>query len=130
MSLCKVEFNQPSCWLYFVPNLHVIQYLETLYLDGNHVKIVCERVWRKAQKCATQQSLTTRSRNWLTAGKLPKQAHMWSIQGSWRVTLAVALQDKSHRLARQLTHDSVKLGGQVASPPCFGKTDLSDSKHT
>ena len=21
---CKVEFNQPSCWLYFVPNLLVI----------------------------------------------------------------------------------------------------------
>ena len=20
---CKVEFNQPSCWLYFVPNLLV-----------------------------------------------------------------------------------------------------------
>ena len=41
---CKVEFNQPSCWLYSVPNLLVIQYLETLYLGGNHVRIGCERV--------------------------------------------------------------------------------------
>ena len=31
---CKVEFNQPSCWLYSVPNLLVFQYLVTLYLGG------------------------------------------------------------------------------------------------
>ena len=41
---CKVEFNQPSCWFYFVPNLLVIQHLETLYLGGNHVRVVSERV--------------------------------------------------------------------------------------
>ena len=41
---CKVEFNQPSCWLYFVPNLLVIQHLETLYLGENHVRVVYERV--------------------------------------------------------------------------------------
>ena len=41
---CKVEFIQLLCWLYFVPNLLVIQHLETLYLGGNHVRVVCERV--------------------------------------------------------------------------------------
>ena len=41
---CKVEFNQLFCWLYFIPNLLVIQHLETLYLGGNHVRVVCERV--------------------------------------------------------------------------------------
>ena len=41
---CKVEFIQPSNWLYSVPNLLVIQHLETLYLGGNHVRVVCERV--------------------------------------------------------------------------------------
>ena len=41
---CKVEFNQTSCWLYFVLNLLVNQHLETLYLGGNHVRVVCERV--------------------------------------------------------------------------------------
>ena len=50
--LCKVEFKQPFCWLYSMPNLLIIQHLETLYLGGNHVRVVCERVWRKAQKCA------------------------------------------------------------------------------
>ena len=69
---CKVEFNQPFCWLYFVPNLLVIQHLETLYLGGNHVRVVCDRVLRKAQKCATQQDLATRSRDWQVA----KEAHM------------------------------------------------------
>ena len=41
---CKVEFNQPFCWFYFVPNLLVIQHLETFYLGGNHVRVVCKRV--------------------------------------------------------------------------------------
>ena len=41
---CKVEFIQPSNWRYFVPNLLVIQHLETLYLGENHVRVVYERV--------------------------------------------------------------------------------------
>ena len=41
---CKVEFNQPFCWLYSVPDLLIIQYLETLYLGGNHVRVLCVRV--------------------------------------------------------------------------------------
>ena len=41
---CKVEFIQSFCWLYSVPNFPVIQYLETFYLGGNHVRVVCERV--------------------------------------------------------------------------------------
>ena len=41
---CKVEFNQPSCWLYSVPNLLVFYQLETLYLGENLVRVVCERV--------------------------------------------------------------------------------------
>ena len=55
---CKVEFNQPSCWFYSVSNLLIIQHLETLYLGENHVRVVCERVWRKAQECAFKKSLT------------------------------------------------------------------------
>ena len=41
---CKVEFNQPFCLALFRVNLLVIQHLETLYLGGNHVRVVCERV--------------------------------------------------------------------------------------
>ena len=41
---CKVEFIQSFHWLYSVPNLFVFQHLETLYLGGNHVGVVCERV--------------------------------------------------------------------------------------
>ena len=41
---CKVEFYQPSCWLYSVPSLLVFQQLVTLYLGGNHVRVVSERV--------------------------------------------------------------------------------------
>ena len=41
---CKVEFSQPSCWLYFVPNLLVFQQLVTLYLGGIFVRVVSEIV--------------------------------------------------------------------------------------
>ena len=37
---CKVEFNQPFCWLYSVPNLLVFQQLVTLYLGGFVVRVV------------------------------------------------------------------------------------------
>ena len=39
---CKVDFNQPSCWLYSVPNLLVFQQLVTLYLGGFVVRVVSE----------------------------------------------------------------------------------------
>ena len=39
---CKVEFIQPSNWLYSMPNLLVIQQLITLYLGGFHVRVVSE----------------------------------------------------------------------------------------
>ena len=39
---CKVEFNQPSCWLYSVPNLLVFQQLVTLYLGGFVVRVMSE----------------------------------------------------------------------------------------
>ena len=39
---CKVEFIQPSNWLYSVPNLFVIQHLVTLYLGEFDVRVVSE----------------------------------------------------------------------------------------
>ena len=41
---CKVKFNQPSFWLYFVPNLLVFQQLVTLYLGEILVRVVSEIV--------------------------------------------------------------------------------------
>ena len=38
----KVEFYQPSCWLYSVPNLLVFQQLVTLYLGGILVRVISE----------------------------------------------------------------------------------------
>ena len=55
------------CWLYSVTNLLVIQHLETLYLGGNYVRVVCERVWRNAQDNAVKQRLATRTRGCLAA---------------------------------------------------------------
>ena len=62
-----------------MPNLLVIQYLETMYLGGNHVRVVCERVWRKAQECALKKSLAIGSHDWLVTGKSPKVAYVCSM---------------------------------------------------
>ena len=63
-------------------NLLIIQQLETLYLGGDHVRLVCERVRRNAQDCAVKQGLAAGSRGRLTACKPPKVAHVQSMQGS------------------------------------------------
>ena len=54
------------------------------------------------------KSVHSRRALWLdlATGKSPKVAHVWSMQGSWRFTLAVALLEKTSSLVRQLTRDS------------------------
>ena len=76
-------------------------------------------VWesmKKSSRVCTQQGLAIGSRDGLTAGKLPKEAHVWSIQGSWRVMPVGALQDKTSSLARQLARDLDSWLSQVARP--------------
>ena len=69
--MCKVEFNQLSCWLYSVPNLLVIQHLKTLYLGGNHVRVMCERV-KKSSRLCTQQG----TRDWNSRLESRQRMHM------------------------------------------------------
>ena len=122
---CNVEFIQSFCWLYSVPNLQVIQYLETLYLDGNHVKVVWESV-KKSSKCALKKSLVTGSHDWRVAKGGTYVKHV----GSWRVAIVGALQDKKYGFAWQLTCDSNLRLVPVARMPCFAETDFSHSSHT
>ena len=79
---CKVEFIQSFCWLYSVPNILVIQHLETLYLGGNHVRVVCKRVCRKAQECTLKKSLATGSRDWRVAKGDTRVKHARGTEGS------------------------------------------------
>ena len=113
---CKVEFNRPFCWLYYVPNLLVIQHLETLYLGGNHLRIVCERVWRKTQMCATQQGLASGSRPAShQSGTRVKHAEKLKSYTSWSTTgqkfqfgqtvsSQLELATQSNRKAKSLKH--------------------------
>ena len=55
------------------------------------------------------------SRNWLMIGKSPKWHTCEACRGSWRVTIAGALQDKTSSLARQLARDSNSQLVQVVS---------------
>ena len=117
----KVEFIQLFCWLYSVPNLLVIQHLETLYLGGNHVK-VCERVWRKAQGWHSRRASRLASRQrWHTCE---------ACKESWRVMPTVALQNKTSRMARQLARDSFQLRARVTRMPYLVVTNSSHSTYT
>ena len=69
---CKVEFNQPSCWLYSMPNLLVFQHLVTLYLGGIIVRVVSEIECWNAQECARKQRIAAGSRGWLVAASRQK----------------------------------------------------------
>ena len=75
-SLCKVEFYQPFCWFYSVPNLLVFQHLVTLYLGGILVRVVSEIVWRNVQQCARKIG----TRDWISrvtcSCKLLEATHM------------------------------------------------------
>ena len=87
---CKIEFNQPSCWLYSVPNLLVFQQLVTLYLGGILVRVVSEIVWRNAQECAKK----TRTRDWISRVKCHacqklltcQTCQKWKCHASWSTT--------------------------------------------
>ena len=64
----------------------------------------------------------------LATCKLPKDAYEWSMQRSWTVTPAGALQDKKSNLTIQLTRGLDSQLSQVARPSCqstlFGKNWL------
>ena len=77
-------------------NLLVIQQLKTLYLGGNHVRVVYERVWR-IQVCVHWLDLTS-GLQLITH----QNATRLKYAESWRVTTAGALQEKKYNLASKL----------------------------
>ena len=58
----------------------VIQHLETLYLGGNNVKVVCERVLRIDQMCASRGNLQLDLAIDSRVVTCQNVAHMWSMQ--------------------------------------------------
>ena len=65
-----------------------------------------------------KQGLTTGSHKWLVTCKPPEDAHEWSMQKSWTVMPAEALQDKKSSLAIQLVRGLDSRLSQVARPSC------------
>ena len=111
-------------WLYSVPNLLVIQYLETLFLGGNNVRVVCERVWRFDQECAirtdSQLELATDSEWWLAKMKHTCEAcRKLKSQASWITT-----RQKSTVWLSLVTGDWNSRLIPVASEPCFAENWL------
>ena len=69
-----------------------------MYLGENHVRVVCDRVWKIAQICAKKQGLAGGS--WLQAARLK---HMCQACQKLKRRASCSLQDKSSRLARPFT---------------------------
>ena len=126
---CKVEFIQPSNWLYSVPNLLVIQHLVTLYLGGFDVRVVSEIEWRlfKSVQENRDSRLVLTGGSWLKAAKHSTRA---KCARRWTVMLARALQDKTGQLGIRLSRDWISQLSQAASHPCFVKPDVSHSSLT
>ena len=122
---CKVEFNQPSYWLYSVPNLLVFRHLETLYLGGLVVRVVSEIEWSLLKSVQENRNLRLG-----LAGDSRLQAARHSTRAKharrWTVMPAGALQDKTGQLAIRLTRDWISRLSQVArasrEPALFWKT--------
>ena len=82
------------CWFYSVPNLLVFQQLDTLYLGGNNVRVVCEKseknssVW--AFKGFSRLDLASDSRL-----ETRQNATHVKYARSWRAMIVGTLQDKN-----------------------------------
>ena len=124
-TICKVEFIQPSNWLYSVPNLLVFQHLVTLYLGGFVLRVVSEIEWSLLK--SVQENRDSRLG---LAGDSRLQAARCSTRakhaGRWTVMLAGAQQDKTGQLAIQLSRDWISRLSQVTrssrEPPLFYKS--------
>ena len=78
------------CWLYSVPNLLVFQQLDTLYLGGNYVRVVCEKVWR-FQVCEHSEwfsRLDLASDKWVNSPKCNECEACKELKGhdNWSIT--------------------------------------------
>ena len=86
--------------------------------------------WESVKKCS-RLCKDAETRGWNATGKPPKLAYVWSMQESWKVMPAIALQDKSPRLARPLARSLNSRISLVArssrQTTLFGKTDFSHS---
>ena len=113
--ICKVEFIQPSNWLYSVPNLLVFQHLVTLYLDEFDVRVVSKIEWSLLK--SVQENRDSRLG---LAGDSRLQAAKRSTRAKharrWTVMPAGALQDKTGQLAIRLSRDWISRVSQVARP--------------
>ena len=116
-NICKVEFIQPSNWLYSVPNLLVFQHLVTLYLGGLVVMVVSEIEWSllKSMQENRDSRLGLAGDSWLQAAR--RSTHTKHAR-RWTVMLAGALQEKIGQLAIRLSRDWISRLSQVARPSC------------
>ena len=87
-----------------MPNLLVIQHLETLYLGGNHVRVVCVRECEELLKCVQR---SRDSRLDFTGGsrlQAAKLKHTCQACQKLKRHTSCSLQNKSSKLAKSFAH--------------------------
>ena len=84
----------------FRAKLLVIQQLETLYLGEFYIRVVCKRMWRIDQVCASK-SFSWLTHEWWLAKNVTRVKHV----GSWRIRTAGSQRDKKYSLAILLFGD-------------------------
>ena len=113
---CKIEFYQPSCWLYSMSNLLVILAISN---PGLRWKSCKSSVWENVKKCS-RLCKETETRDWISRVARGLQATRSCTRAkharSWRVITAGALQDKKYRLVVQLPRGWNLRLSQAASP--------------
>ena len=120
---CKVEFNQPSCWLYSVPNSLVFRWESC---KGS--------VWESVKNCSSVCK-EARTHGWISRVARGCKPPDWSTHAkharSWSVAPVVHYRTKvlgwPGRLIAAWTRNSTQSRGQVARTPCLAKYDVSHS---
>ena len=118
---CKVEFNQPSCWLYSVPNSLVFRWESC---KGS--------VWESVKNCSSVCK-EARTHGWISRVARGFKLLDWSTRAkhasSWSVVPAVHYRTKVPRWPGRFlvswTRDSTHSRGQAARTPCLVKYDFS-----
>ena len=103
-SFCKVEFNQPSCWLYSMPKFACKLAISNPVFRWELCK---GSVWKSMKKCSSLCK-EVGTRGWISRVACSCKPVEWCTRAkhakSWSVASVVALQDTSPRLARPFAH--------------------------
>ena len=127
--MCKVEFNQPSCWLLFRAKFSCILAIRNPVFRWESCK---GNVWESVKNCSSVCK-EAGTRGWISRVFCGCKPPDWCTRAkharSWSVVPAVHYRKKfpgwPGRLLVAWTRDSTQSQGQAVRTPCLAKYDFS-----